>query len=240
MTTTTPSETLGDNLYITQLDTDIGWFSVFGAGGEGGARLPATPFSVTMEGARAFGEKITRLALEKGALRSSLDPEATSYPILGHLIFTVRFSVPPKIDRRESVTRGQLLELLQSPSDASVTSYVPDWISPRERRYVLHGGYKHLQLVHVALVRSTPIEEHVAFGLYNAFANAGRLKLEHIHLIKQLLVDGNGRSYSPPDALPLVPFQSQAGGDESDPYYDQYVQYKIKYLVKKKLRDGRV
>jgi len=165
--------------------------------------------------------------MEKGALISSLDPEKTSYPIIGHVIFTVRLLSEPKINLINEISRQEFVELLKNPSnDFDITSYVPKWISGR-RRYVFHpNSYRKLNIRHIKLVRTTSIDEHTAFSLLTAFSTHGRLKLEHIQLIKELLSNGDGKSFP-------IQQQSIGGGVLNDPFYDEYLEYKSKYLLNK-------
>lgn len=210
------------NLYITQFDVDIPWFNILGGKLQSNY---STPFSVTIEDAQEFGKKITKLALEKGALISSLNPEKTSYPIIGHVIFTVRLIAKPKINYLGKISRQDLVPLLKNPSnDFDITSYIPNW-TDNKRRYIFHpSSYSKLNLLHIHLIKTTAINEHTAFCLFNMFAESGRLKLEHIQLIKELLSNGNGKSFST---------QKLLRGSLQDPYYNKYLELKSLYLSNK-------
>lgn len=214
---------MGKNLYITQFDSDIAWFSILG--GKSKYKNPSTPFSTSMEEADQYGQKITKLAQEKGGLISSLDFKKTSYPIIGYVIFTVRFLSQPKVNYINKITRHDFINLLKNESDADVTSYVPDWISDK-RRYIFHkNAYQKLQLIHIKLIRTTSIDDHIAFCLFNTLSATDKLNLEHIQLIKELISNGNGKSF------PLKP--SLIESNMRDPFIDQYLQLKTLYLQNK-------
>jgi hypothetical protein len=223
------------DLYVTQLDTDIAWYFVFGNSGDVMTIQPmATPFSTNLETAEAFGRKVVTLAQEKGALVSSLDDKLTSYPILGFLIFTIRFIDPPRVNVIGSIGRQELADLLKTTSSGpadqyDVTSYIPTWLSD-QRRYVLHSNaFTKLRLVNIRLVRTNQIDDHIAFCLYNGLSGGKRLGLREIQLIKELMANGDGKSFLPFQSQVVRPV-GQAGGQ--DPYYESYIKYKKKYIQK--------
>lgn len=215
---------LDKDLYITQFDVDIPWFTIIG-GKLHSDNIPSTSFSISIEDAQEYGNKITKLALEKGALISSLDPRKTSYPIIGHIIFTVRFTSEPKINILNEISRQELINLLKNPfSGYDITSYIPNWV-PHRRRYVLHpSSYSKLNLLHIKLIKTTAVNEHTGFCLFNTLSESGRLKLEHIQLIKELLSNGDGKSFT---------IQQPIGGSLQDPFYNKYLEFKSKYLLNK-------
>jgi hypothetical protein len=236
---------LGRDLYITQFDTDIAWYSILGLPHLSHAEnAPPTSLSTTMESAQDFGLKITRLALEKGALISSLDPTMTSYPIIGHVIFTVRFIAEPKVNYIGRVSRAKLIEILKNKPNSegyNITVYVPDWMSSGKSespRYILHSNsYSKLTLIHIKLIKTTAVNEHTAFCLFNALATARRLKLEHIQLVKELLSNGDGKSFS--SSVRGLPSGDLANPKDpapnlKDPFYDEYLKLKSKYMLNKR------
>jgi hypothetical protein len=182
---------IGKDLYITQFDTDIAWYSILSKDTPFLINAPATVFSTTMEAAELYGKKITELANEKGALVSTLDSTRTSYPVIGNVIFTVRFVSEPKINFLDKLSRQNVTDLLKNDTDYDVTTYVAEWTG--ERRFMLHKkGYLKINLNHIKLVRTSQIDQHVAFCLFNAF----KMKLEHIQLIKELINNNNGKSFT--------------------------------------------
>lgn len=218
-------ELMNKNLYITQFDTDIAWFSIFKGNFSRNPNISAnisTPFSTSIDEAEKYGHKITQLALEKGALMSSLNYKKTSYPIIGHVIFTVKFISKPKVNFMGQISREKLLQILRLNSHKyDVTSYIPNWMSAstlNEIRYIFHpSSYSKLNLIHIKLIKTTSIDEHIAFCLFNALAvnQDMMMTLKHIQLIKELLSNGNGKSF------------------KSNPYYDKYLKYKTIYLSNK-------
>lgn len=214
----------GKDLYIVQFDMDIGWYSILSNKKYVGD-IPGTSFATTYEACQEHAKRANKLALAKGALVSSLDEEETSYPILGYLIFTVRFKQQPKINSIGKINREQLSELLKkSENEVDVTSYIPDWTASGNRRYVFHSNaYNKMNLTHIDLVRTTTIDDHTAFCIYNSIS---RLNLEYIQLLKELVSNGGGKSFvqKMENPVPLI------GGD---PYYQDYLKYKSLYLSNK-------
>ena len=212
------------DIYISQFDSDIAWYSAFGMNNFDGA----TPMSLTMENADFVGKKITNLAIEKGAITSTFDNTKTSYPILGYVVFTVRFDTEePKIRTIDTIDRQAFVTLLQNKSNQyDVTSYIPNWIEGgAKRRYVLHQkAFRKLKLVHIKMVKTINIDQHQAFCFYNMLANSGRMKIDHIQLIKELLSNGDGKSFLKPTDLQSTP---------DDKFYGAYMKYKTIYLQNK-------
>lgn len=213
---------LGKDLYITQFDIDISWFTILG--GKIIDNIPSTPFSISMEAAQEYGKKITKLAQEKGALISSLDPNKTSYPIIGHIIFTVRFLSEPKVNYVDKISRQDLINLLKNKTnDYDITSYIPNWTSDN-RRYIFHpSAYPKLNLLNIKLIKTTSIDDHIAFCLFNTFSQSGKLKLQDIQLIKELMSNGDGKSF----VIQITQTNLK------DPFNDKYMEYKSKYLLNK-------
>lgn len=185
------------DLYISQLDVDINWYKIFGkADASTASTAPSTPFATNIETAKKYGTKLVELAKEKGGITSSLESDKTSYPVLGFIIFTVKFIEKPKIKIINEISRDEINKMIETgSSEFDITSYVPNFSG--ERRYVLHGSaYGKLRLVSIYFMKIFDCDEHIAFSLYNSF---GRLKLGDIQLLKVLLSNGNGMSFSRPN-----------------------------------------
>lgn len=242
---------LGKDLYVTQFDIDIPWFTIlegqkfeslwsFNWKADSVNPIPSTPFSISLDDAKEYGNKITKLALEKGALLSTLDHNITSYPVLGHVIFTVRFLSEPKINYLDKISRQELANLLKYPNykenssvggsylanPYDVVSYTPNWVSDKQRYIFYPSAYSKLNLLHIRLIKTTEINEHVAFCIFNTHSLYGKLRLEHIQLIKELLSNGDGKSF----AVHL----SRINENLNDPYYNEYLKYKSKYILYRK------
>lgn len=213
---------INQDIYITEFDTDIAWYYILS--NKTLSDIPATPFSISIQDAETYGQKITQLAFEKGAVESTLNPGKTSYPVIGYIIFTLRFSIPPKINVLNNISRQDFKNLLKSNNDFDVSSYIPNWSSDMKPRYILHkNAYSKLNLIHIKLINTTSINGHTAFCLFNSLVPQ-KLNLECIQLIKELLSNNYGKSFN------LV------GSALVDPYYNDYIKYKKMYLQKKLIK----
>ena len=207
-----PNKRFDKSIYVTQFDVDIQWVNIFK--NKSSKYIPSTVFSFKLDDAKTYGKKIMNLANEKGAIKSSIDPDKTSYPIIGYVIFELQFKSEPTINYIDKISRDQLAELLKSPPNFDITSFQPDWTS--DRRNILHPtAYNKIVLKNIELIKTINIDEHTAFCLFN---NINRLNLEDIQLIKELLSNGYGKSFI---------------GGLRDPYYKKYLELKSLYLSNK-------
>lgn len=219
------------DIYSTHSDTDIAFYTWFSGQSTQSndtkpnpKSKPPVPISLDPETAEKYGNKITKLATEKGAIISPLDKNKTSYPIFGHVIFTLRFNKTPKINNLEEVSRTDILKKIdESSGEYHMTSYIPNWTQDKTRRYVLNSSaYEILTLKYIKLVPTTKIDTHIGFCLLNGLG----LDVELVQLLRELIVNGNGKSFISDNKI---------GGHVSmdDPFYPLYLKYKKQYMANK-------
>lgn len=213
------------DFHIVLFDLDIGYHKVFNNNNIN----VGIPFSLNLDNAKKYAKKYVKLALEKGALGSYLPSSKNTYPIHGYLIFTVKFIEEPTTKELTNISREDFNKLLQEPSKSyDVTIYTPNWSN--DQRYILNpSAYPKLKRVHIKFIKINNLDSHTVFCFYN---NSPSLSLEDIQLLKLLLSNRNGMSYSRPtqaagfDELT----ESLEPGPIGDPYYEKYLKYKRKYL----------
>ncbi|AYV83617.1 MAG: hypothetical protein Hyperionvirus9_34 [Hyperionvirus sp.] len=168
------------------------------------------------------------MAYEKGALPSTVDPTRTSYPIHGFLIFSLKFIARPTVKILTKISRDDLAKLLSQPSpSADIIFYTTEWAP--EQRYIFNpSAYPKLKMVHLKFIKTNDMDLHTVFSFYNSLE---RLKLTDIQLLRVLISNGGGKSFSKPltGGYGDEPDSVDTGAVE-DPYYKKYQSYKKKYL----------
>jgi hypothetical protein len=193
-------------IYIAVLDMDIRIVNSFETNNVTGER-PNLKFALDFETAKEYGNKLVEYARKNGYIRSILNPVnqnmITSYPVLGFLILKATFKSEPVIQNLDEKFKTDIANLEKD----NITSYhISSYNIPNnsDTRYMLHqNSYSILDLLEVQLIRlnfeppqNNSILDHFAFASYNSLIASWRMTLDDVSLIKEIIVNGDGKSYN--------------------------------------------
>jgi len=207
-------------VYIAYLDSDNLWYKSFMT--KTGCVDVPTYVSLTEEGAKTFGEKMTKYVSSNGMYDCAYNKTRYLHHVFGYVVVKARFTQDSKVSDLGRVSdKKTLMQKVSNENNCDVCVYEPNWVTDKTKRYVIHPScFKKLQVVEVKLFKNADISEHVGFCILNTIAGT-KICHEQIGLIRELLSSKNsGRTFS-----------KLSGGE--DPYYQKYLDYKTKYLLNK-------